>query len=259
MSVHPAQPLLGRGLVRHVRLRPVRHAFAYPTFFLMLPLRSLRATPCAALRRNRRGLMSFHDADHGEGGPDALAWVEALLQREGIVDAQGEIWLQTYPRVPGYMFNPVSFWHCHRPDGSLAAIVVEVNNTFGERHCYLLCGPRLAYGRELAADKMLHVSPFCSIEGRYRFRFLRTSSSSVRPDRTVSRIEFDDAQGPLLQASISGHLEPLTLASASRGVVAIALTTLLVIVRIHWQALMLWRKRVPLFGKPAAPREFVSR
>lgn len=259
MSVNLAQPLLGRGLVRHVRLRPVRHAFAYPTFFLMLPLRSLRAMPCAALRRNTPSLMSFHDADHGVGGPDALAWVEELLLHEGIVDAQGEIWLHTYPRVLGYVFNPVSFWHCHRPDGSLAAIVVEVNNTFGERHCYLLCGPRLAYGRELAADKMLHVSPFCSSEGRYRFRFLRTASSSLHPDRTVSRIELDDAKGPLLQASISGRLEPLTHASVSRGVAAIALTTLLVIVRIHWQALKLWCKRVPLFGKPAAPREFVSR
>ena len=73
----------------------------------------------------------------------------------------------------GYVFKPVSFWHCHRPDGSLAAIVAEVNNTFGERHCYLLTGPTLAYGREMVANKVFHVSPFCHVQGSYRFRFMR--------------------------------------------------------------------------------------
>jgi DUF1365 family protein len=62
----------------------VEHAFRYPSYFLLLPLRSLRATPHAALRRNRWGWLSFHDRDHGEGGPDALAWFEDLLAREGI-------------------------------------------------------------------------------------------------------------------------------------------------------------------------------
>ena len=128
----------------------------------------------------------------------ALAWLDALLQAEGIADATGEVWLHCYPRVWGFAFKPVSFWYCHREDGSLRAIVVEVNNTFGERHCYLLDHPR--YGAELRADKVFHVSPFCPVEGSYRFRFLRT------PDlkRTVARIDYDDAQGPVLLTSVSG-------------------------------------------------------
>jgi uncharacterized protein len=118
MPMHGSAPLIGTGVVRHQRLRPVAHAFEYPTYFLMLPMRALRAQPCAALARNRFGLLSFHDRDHGDGGADALAWLEALLQREGIAGADGEVWLHTYPRVAGYAFKPVSFWYCHQADGA---------------------------------------------------------------------------------------------------------------------------------------------
>jgi DUF1365 family protein len=146
-----ARPLIGFGHVWHRRLRPVEHAFRYPGYFLMLPMRSLRVQPDAVLRRNRRGWLSFHDSDHGEGGSDALAWFEDLLQGEGIADAEGEVWLHTFPRVLGYVFKPVSFWYAHRADGSLAAVLAEVNNTFGERHAYLLAGPDLDWGREQVA------------------------------------------------------------------------------------------------------------
>ena len=101
----------------------MEHAFRYPGYFLLLPLRSLRTQPDPVLRRNRLGWLSFHDRDHGEGGPDALAWFEQLLHSEGIDDADGEIWLHTFPRVLGYVFKPVSFWYAHRADGSLAAVL----------------------------------------------------------------------------------------------------------------------------------------
>ena len=151
---------IGFGQVRHTRVRPRRHAFAYDTFFLLLPMRRL-GDPAArgGLAVNRRGALSFHDRDHGDGrGPEAggaLAWLDALLASEGITDADGEVWLHTFPRVLGYVFKPVSFWYCHRADGPLRAIVVEVNNTFGERHCYLLDQPR--YGLEMQAEKCFHV------------------------------------------------------------------------------------------------------
>jgi DUF1365 family protein len=247
------QALLATGTVRHRRLRPAANAFAYPTYFVMLPMRSLRTQPNAALRRNRFGLLSFHDADHGDGRTDALAWLDELLAREGVQDATGEVWLQTYPRVLGFVFKPVSFWHCHRADGSLAALVAEVNNTFGERHCYLLAGPELAYGRELRARKVFHVSPFCHVTGQYRFRFMRTA------DRCVARVDHDDEQGALLLTSVSGHLAKLDAASVRAAFFGMPLMTLGVIARIHWQALKLWRKRVPFVSKPAPPEGFVSR
>jgi DUF1365 family protein len=249
----PATPLLATGVVRHRRLRPTVNAFQYPTYFLLLPMRALRTRPDAAVSRNRFGLLSFHDRDHGDGGADALAWLDGLLHEQGVPDADGEVWLQTYPRVLGYAFKPVSFWYCERRDRSLAAIVVEVNNTFGERHCYLLAGAELGFGRELQARKVFHVSPFCAVQGGYRFRFMRTG------ERIVARIDHDDNAGALLQTSISGHLQPLTAASRRSAFFGMPLMTLGVIARIHWQALRLWLKRVPFFGKPAPPRAFTSR
>ncbi|NDY91965.1 DUF1365 domain-containing protein [Ideonella livida] len=254
-------PLLGLGEVRHTRLRPVRNAFAYPTFFLLLPLRRLRAQPWPALARNRWAPIAFHDADHGDGGPDALAWMEALLAREGVHDADGEIWLHCYPRVLGHTFKPVSFWYCHRADGSLAAVVAEVNNTFGERHCYLLTGtPQapLTWGRELVAQKVFHVSPFCRVAGGYRFRFLRTDLHADAAPRTVVRIEHDDEQGPLLLTSVSGRLQPLSAAAQREVWRRMPLMTLGVVARIHWQALRLWCSRVPFFRKPAPPPQALT-
>jgi hypothetical protein len=247
--------LVGFGVVRHARLRPTRHAFSYGNYFWLLPMRALAKQPQAAVRRNRAGWLSFHDADHGEGGPDALAWLDGLLRSEGLwrpdLD-EGEVWLQTYPRVLGHVFKPVSFWFVHRAQGALHAVVAEVNNTFGERHCYVLSGPSLSWGREVVADKVFHVSPFCEVQGRYRFRFMRTA------DRMIARVDHDDAQGPLIQTSISGVLQELTVASARRAFIGWPLMTWGVVARIHWQALQLWRKRVPFFSKPAPPEHFIT-
>ena len=248
---------LGVGVVRHRRLRPAKHSFQYPTYFLMLPMRSLRHTPCPALRRNRLGWLSFHDRDHGDGSADALAWLDSLLASEGVDDADGEVWLHTYPRVLGYAFKPVSFWYCHRRDGCLRAVLVEVNNTFGERHCYLLNGPHLAYGVEQRADKVFHVSPFCSVQGQYRFVFMRTADAES--ERTVARVDHDDEQGALLQTSVSGRLHTLTAATVRRAFFGTPMMTWGVIARIHWQAAQLWFKRVPFVHKPAPPQAFISR
>jgi len=251
---------IGFGQVRHTRLRPRRHAFAYDTFFLMLPMRQLdKRSAVGALAVNRAAAISFFDCDHGDGrGPEqggALAWLLDMLQREGIDDADGEVWLHTYPRVLGYTFKPVSFWYCHRADGRLRAIVVEVNNTFGERHCYLLDAPH--YGTEQLADKCFHVSPFCRVEGRYRFRFMRIARDGQA--RTVVRVDHDDAQGPLIQTSVSGQLQPVTVDALRRALWRYPAMTLMVMARIHWQALQLWLKRVRFFSKPPAPEQFVTR
>jgi hypothetical protein len=244
---------VGVGSVRHARLRPARNAFVYPALFLRLPLRALAAGPWPWkwLARNRAGLFSLRDADHGDGRP-LLDWIDDLLARAGIDDAGGEIWLHTFPRLLGYVFNPVSFWICERRDGRVRAIVCEVNNTFGERHCYLLAhadGSPLAWGEQLSAAKVFHVSPFCAVEGGYRFRFLHAARADG--ERFVGRIDYDDAAGPLLQTAIEGRLAPLTDAALLRTFVRRPLFTFGVIARIHWQALKLLARRVPVHTRPA--------
>ena len=251
-----AQPCIGFGQVRHTRLQPKRHAFAYRTYFLMLPMRSLK-NGSGAMAVNRFSVLSFFDKDHGDGRSDreggALAWLDDVLRAEGIDDATGEIWLHCYPRVLGFTFKPVSFWYCHRLDGSLRAVLVEVNNTFGERHCYVLDHAR--FGVEQRAEKVFHVSPFCSVEGEYRFRLM------VNPERTrtVARIDYFDAAGPVIQTSVSGNLEPVTRQSLRKAVWTYPLMTLAVVARIHWQALRLFLKRVSFFRQPPLPSQFISR
>ncbi|KGM40245.1 hypothetical protein JY96_09945 [Aquabacterium sp. NJ1] len=247
--------LIGFGEVRHTRLKPARHAFRYGNYFWLLPMRALAREPQAIVRRNQRGALSFHDADHGDGGGNALVWLDGLLHAQGLWQAdlaEGEVWLQTYPRVMGYAFKPVSFWYVHRPDGHLHAIVAEVNNTFGERHCYVLSGAQLGWGREIESDKVFHVSPFCDTQGRYRFRFMRTAQ------RLIARVDHDDEGGPLIQTAISGVLQTLDAGSARKAFWGWPLMTFGVLARIHWQALQLWLKRVPFFSKPEPPTQFAT-
>ena len=256
----PPRARMAFGEVRHRRLAPVEHAFAYPTCFLLLPLRALRRAADPALARNRRALFGFRDADHGDGRADSLAWLDELLAAEGIADADGEAWLHCIPRMFGVAFKPVSFWYAHRADGTLAAVVVEVNNTFGERHCYLLAGAQLAFGRTAIARKVYHVSPFCETRGDYRFRFMRTDLASADGrGRTAVRVELHVDGAPLLVTSVSGRVEPLT-----RGAVRFALWTLpamtaMIVARIHWHALRLWLGKLAVERKPAPPRRPVSR
>jgi uncharacterized protein len=252
-TAQPPQALMGFGSVRHTRMRPARNAFAYPTYFLMLPMRSLARDGAGSLTRNKFAAISFFDKDHGDGRLDALQWLDELLAEQGIHDACGEVWLHCYPRVLGYTFNPVSFWYCHGSDDKLRCVVVEVNNTFGEKHVYLLSDAKL--GQEMRASKVFHVSPFCNVEGQYRFRFM----TSFERQRTVARIDYDDAQGSLISTSVSGDLEPLSPVAVRKAMFSYGAMTLGVIARIHWQALKLFFKRVPFFSKPTPPAVWVTR
>jgi DUF1365 family protein len=253
------------GKVHHTRLRPAEHKFNYGVYFMRLPLRSLQARQHkfpALFSWNRFNLLSFHERDHGAGQGALLPWIDRLLAAEGIHDANGEVWLQAFPRVLGFVFNPVAFWFCHRPDGALRAVLCEVRNTFGERHCYLLdTGDSIANGAELHARKVFHVSPFCAVEGSYRFRFLRSlrDAHGLAVEHTVARIDHDDAQGLLINTSVAGVGATVTTRTVLKAFFLYPLMTLGVIVKIHLQALRLWRKRVPFFTKPPAPSTEITR
>ncbi|HSO08195.1 MAG TPA: DUF1365 domain-containing protein [Pelomicrobium sp.] len=244
------------GEVGHARRRPFAHRFRYPVFFLGFDPESAQALRHPLFGVNRRGLLSYHDADHGRrDGTPAAAWAREVLARHGLAQADGELWLQTFPRVLGYVFNPVSFWYCHDRDGRLRAVLAEVNNTFGESHTYLVAHADrrpIRPGDTLGAGKVFHVSPFFDVDGHYRFRFLR------RNGRIVVRIDYADADGPLLDTWVSGREQPFSTGTLARALVRYPWMTATVIARIHWQALRLWLRGARFFRKPHPPVEEVT-
>ena len=252
-----AAPSLSFGTVMHRRLRPAENRFMYPVFFLSVPLTRLETLENRWFSLNRWNVFSLRFADYGaRDGSHPLAWVHEILESNRLGCADGEVWLQTFPRILGYVFNPVSFYFCHDRPGQLRAVLCEVNNTFGEHHHYLVAHPDgRPIGREdaLVARKVLHVSPFARAEGAYRFRFHRDAG------RSLVRIEYFDAAGDLLHTSVSGTARPYDVRALAAAFVRQPWLTLGVTLRIHLQALRLWSKRVPYFRKPAPPPEVLTR
>jgi uncharacterized protein len=255
--VSATAPGIVHGSVMHRRLRPALHQFVYSAFSLALPLSRLAELPGLGVAWNRRGLISFFDRDHGERDGSALEpWIRKLLANEG-VSADGEVVLHAFPRMLGYVFNPVSFWVCHDREGGVRAVLCEVCNTFGEQHNYLLAHPdggTLLSGETLRARKVFHVSPFCEVNGGYRFRF------HFAADRWLARIDYDNDVGEaLLETSISGAAAPLSRTAVSSLLWRYRWFTLSVILRIHWQAARLWMKRVPFIARPKPPLQRTTR
>jgi DUF1365 family protein len=251
----PTASALYDGVVTHQRFSPRRHFLRYRLFQMLLDLDELPALD-ARLRlfgHNRFSLFSFHDRDHlgGENAP-LRAQVEAALARAGLDIAGGPIRVLCMPRVLGYVFNPLSLFYCHRPSGELAAVLLEVNNTFGERHSYL--APARAGGvvRESCA-KAFFVSPFLDLGMTYDFR-LRT------PEAVVSTaIHGRDAGGStIIAAAFAGARRTLSDAALARVFFTHPLLTLKVTFAIHWEALKLLAKGVGLKRRPRAPREPVT-
>ncbi len=250
-------PALYRGVVMHQRVAPRRHGFHHGVFFVRFPVDDPDAITGPLLSRNRWNLLSFHDADHGgrDGSPPG-PWIRALLARHGLACADGTIWLQTFPRVLGYVFNPVSFWLAHDRAGCLRAVLAEVNNTFGEHHNYLVAHPdgRPIQAHDwLEARKVFHVSPFCEVTGHYRFRFDDTAG------HCRFRIDYHDGAGPVLLTALSGSCRRLSTGALVAACLRYPWMTLAVILRIHYHALRLWAKRVPFFPKPARPEQETTR
>ena len=243
---------IGHGRVFHERTAPVRHTFQYPLFVLAVDLAELPqfAASTRWFGHNRRAPFAIHDADYLVDGPGGIREkLDAFLARAGCGDGVEGVTLVTCPRVFGYVFNPVSFYFCHGGDGSLRAAVAEVNNTFGERHLYIL-GDAARQGEPGAvtryrSDKAFHVSPFNDMDGHYEFQF-----GDLREGVDV-RVDLWRGDECVFRSGLVAALEPLTGPNLRRTLARQPLAMFKTMPRILAQAARLYFvRRLPVFTKP---------
>lgn len=238
------------GDVMHARLKPMGHRFTYRVMSLLIDLDRLdeadRTTRLFGV--NRAALYSFHEKDHGErNGASLRAYAQRCAASRGIDLTGGRVQLLCYPRLLGYTFNPLSVYFSHRADGTLALIIYEVRNTFGDIHSYVLPiadGEQTAAGIRQVQDKLFYVSPFIEKAMRYHFRV------SPPADEVKLRILETDAEGPLLAATFHGKHRALTTNALLRSFFGLPLVTFKIMAAIHWEALRLWLKGARLVPRP---------
>lgn len=230
------------GTVMHARRAPRDNVFSYPVYMALLDLDELPRLD-RTLRLfgwNRRAVTSFFDADHID--------IRALLAENAIeLRGRGSIQVLTNLRVLGHVFNPVSFWWCRHDDGTVACIVAEVNNTFGERHPYVLLpgeGSNVRGRVVFETDKRLHVSPFMPMDQAYTWWF------SDPEERLSVRMDVHESGSPDFHATLTARRVPLTSATLRAALVRYPLMPARVLGLIHWQAFRLWVKRAPFYRKP---------
>jgi hypothetical protein len=244
------------GSVMHRRFRPRPHRLRYRVFWLLLDLDEIDtlSSRLKLLSFERAGLASFYSADHGDGSARPLRrQIEGQLAEAGIGFDGGPIRLLCMPRIFGYGFNPLSVYFCFRKDGTPVALVYQVHNTFGQRHSYVAriasaCGSAVAQ----EGDKTFYVSPFMAMDMRYIFRV------GLPNERVSVAIRNIDAEGPILAAALTGTRLELSDRAIALVLLTYPLMTLKVIAAIHWHALRLWWKEMPLVPRPAPPARPVT-
>lgn len=236
------------GHVVHMRLIPRRHRFRYRVFSVLLDIDRIDTTLATSrlMRHNRFGVLSLHDRDHGpRDGSPLRPWVDAEMARAGLPRPE-RVDMLSFPRLWGYVFNPLSVYYCRDGAGVLTAVIYEVKNTFGDQIAYVLPAgePRGGAYRHTQIKEM-YVSPFIEMDQTYRF--------DVAPpgERLAIRIRQSGPEGETLIATQNGDARPFTDATLARAVLGHPLMTLKVMAAIHWEALRLWLKRVPLARAPS--------
>jgi len=235
------------GKIRHQRMRPQRHAFTYRVFWAFLDLdnRQQIGEQSLLLSFNRWNLFSFHDKDHGpRDGSDLRTWIDEIHTESGL--ELGKVSLLCFPRILGFVFNPLSMWFCHDRSGNIVSIVYEVRNTFGESHAYIM---RVDDPQKIRHvwDKRLFVSPFIDMDATYDFRV------AVPDEHLKVSVRENDSQGHLFSAVMAGMRKPVNTKTLIQLFVSHPLMTFKVVGGIHVEAFRLWRKKAPYRSRPEAP------
>jgi len=242
------------GETTHHRFGPRPHSFRYRLFQMLIDIDRIETEPprSALFKAERFGLFSFARRDHGaRDGSPLRPWVLQRMAEAGLTVEARTIRLLCFPRMLGFVFNPLSVFFVHDAAGRLEAVIYEVNNTFGQTHAYVAPASGLGVERQ-EADKAFYVSPFFRVEGGYRFRL-------SPPGERFELIVLKQVEGtPDFVATQSAARRDLTDLRLAGLFVGLPLMTLGVVLAIHWQALRLWLKGAPFGARPAGPKAGAS-
>jgi DUF1365 family protein len=242
------------GRTTHVRYTPFERRFSYRLAQVSVDIDRLADT-AAALRLfsyNRFNLFAFHDRDHGDrSGAPLRPWAEAQFARAGVSVEGGRIDLMCFPRMLGFVFNPLSVYFGYDLAGRLAGLIYEVNNTFGETHAYVAAVDDAALHAH-ETEKAFHVSPLFAVDGDYRFKV----STPGRHFRLSVENHVAGARTHI--ATLVSEARPLTDAWLARIFLTMPLMTLQVVLGIHWQALKLFLRGARYHRRPPLPAQPTS-
>ena len=225
------------GEVTHTRFKPVRHFLKYKTFSLLIDLDEINILDksIGIFSHNKFNIFSFYDKDHGDrDGGNLKNWVISNLKKFQIKKNITNIKVLCYPRILGYVFNPLSIFYCYEKD-KLVAIFYEVKNTFNEQHTYIF---KIKNNEEIIQKcrKKFYVSPFMDMETFYNFKLLNPN------DKLSVFIKQTDADGTILTATQTGDKKEFSFKQLAINFLKYPLMTIKIISSIHYEALLLWKK-----------------
>jgi len=237
--------LIYDGKVIHRRFKPKEHYFKYNVFSLLIDIDELEIIQkkIKIFSYNKYNILSFFDKDHGpRDGSSLKEWILKNLKDIGVKNESIQIKLLCYPRIFGYVFNPLSVFYIYDQNARLISIFYEVKNTFGEQHTYIF---KTEDNKIITNDciKKFHVSPFIEMECHYYFRALKPS------DKISVIIDQKDKDGRLLYASQDGNAKKLNEKNLLISYISHPLMTFKIIVAIHYEALKLWIKGIKIIKR----------
>ena len=234
------------GTVIHKRFKPKVHSFNYSVFSLLIDLSELDLinNNLRIFSYNKFNIVSFYSKDHGpRDGSSLRKWVIENLQKNNI-EAEGiQIKLLCYPRIFGYVFNPLSVFYIYNKNLELISILYEVKNTFGEQHTYIFKTKKNENLIQHICKKKFHVSPFIKMDCIYFFRLLKPGN------RVSVIIDLQDQEGKILFASQDGEKSELNNKNLIQSYIKHPLMTFKIIVAIHFEAFKLWSKGIKFIKK----------
>jgi len=234
------------GTVIHKRFKPKIHFFNYKVFSLLIDLSEMNLLDktLRLFSYNKFNIISFFNKDHGpRDGSSLKKWVVENLKKNNIESSDIQIKLLCYPRIFGYVFNPLSVFYVYDKNLDLISVLYEVKNTFGQQHTYIFKAKKNQNLIQHICKKKFHVSPFIEMNCIYFFRLLK-------PGNKISvTIDLEDPEGKILYASQDGVKSELNNKNLIKSYLKHPLMTFKIIIAIHFEAFKLWTKGIKYIKK----------